>query len=361
MIDANTIEKELLRCIEIFILQADYNEFANYISKLTDLGYRVHIKVNPDKKLYNFILKQYKPDDSKLLSKKENLTQLVLTEKFAAIRSQDFEYAVKLRNLENEIEYISEEEVIRTIATTINLKFEYSIAIQLQEIYIVIQSELHFLKYLENDLFKIINRSYSLKIESIKEKIVDDIKRNTSIRKQLEKKFEYENEYCKAFVAYVAPNRSEEIIYLQPFSNLDKKPAISLKEHLNEIDCSDIRSLTLLCTYYLELQKPLMPYVGIKNPIIDEILADSLGWLAYPHQLITLFSLATGINRMEKIDKFVEDFNNNNQREIDVYLSQPFLGATLGEIVNERILSKQRNLKYPNYNYGYKIYNYLFE
>jgi len=361
MIDANTIEKELLRCIEILILQADYNEFANYISKLTDLGYRVHIKVNPDKKLYNFILKQYKPDDSKLLSKKENLTQLVLTEKFAAIRSQDFEYAVKLRNLENEIEYISEEEVIRTIATTINLKFEYSIAIQLQEIYIVIQSELHFLKYSENELFKIKNRSYSLKIASVKEKMVDDIKRNASIRKQIEKNFKYENEFSKAFVAYVTPNRSEVIIYIQPFCNLDRMPDISLKEHLKEIDCSDIRLLTLLCTYYLELQKPLMPYIGINNPIIDEILSDSLGWLAYPHQLIALFSLATGINSKEKIVKFVEDFNSKNQREINVFLNQPLLGTTLGEIVNERIISKQGTLKYPNYNYGYKIYNYLSE
>ena len=361
MIDANTIEKELLRCIEILILQADYNEFANYISKLTDLGYRVHIKVNPDKKLYNFILKQYKPDGSKLLSKKENLTQLVQTEKLAAIRSQDFEYAVKLRNLENEIEYISEEEVIRTIATTINLKFEYSIAIQLQEIYIVIQSELHYLKYIENELFKIKNRSYSLKIASVKEKIVDDIKRNASIRKHIEKNFEYENEFSKAFVAYVTPNRSKEIIYIQPFSNLDRRPDISLKEHLNEIDCSDIRLLTLLCTYYIELEKPLMPYIGIKNQIIDEILSDSLGWLAYPHQLIALFSLATGINNKEKIAKFVKDFNSNNLKEIDVYLSQPFWGSTLGEIVNERILSKQRNLKYPNYSYGYKIYNYLSE
>lgn len=71
MIDANTLEKELLRCLEILICQADYNEFANYISKLTGLGYNVHIKVNPDKKLYNFFLKQYKPDASILLPKKE--------------------------------------------------------------------------------------------------------------------------------------------------------------------------------------------------------------------------------------------------------------------------------------------------
>ncbi|MDY0142437.1 MAG: hypothetical protein RBR97_11150 [Bacteroidales bacterium] len=361
MIDANTIEKELLRCIEILILQADYNEFANYLSKLTDLGYRVHIKVNPDKKLYNFILKQYKPDDSKLLSKKENLTQLVLTEKFAAIRAQDFEYAVKLRNFENEIEYISEEEVIRTIATTIKLKFEYSIAIHLQEIYIVIQSELHFLKFLEEELYKIRNKKYSQKIESIEEKVFENKKLNASTRELLKQNYETFDENCKVYVASVFQNRSKEIIYLQPFSNFDRKPAISLKEHLNEIDCSDIRMLTLLCTYYLELQKPLMPYIGINNPIIDVILSDSLGWLAYPHQLIALFSLATGINSKEKIVKFVEDFNSKNQREINVFLNQPLLGTTLGEIVNERIISKQGTLKYPNYNYGYKIYNYLSE
>lgn len=361
MIDVSTLEKELLRCLEILIFQADYNEFAKYISKLTGLGYKVHIKVNPDKRLYNFFLKQHIPDASILLSKKENLTQLIITEKCAAIRSQEFEYVAKLRGLENEIENISELEVIRTLATIINLNFEYSIAIHLQEIYIVLQSELHFLKYSENELFKIKNRSYSLKIESIKEKLVDDIKRNASIRKQLEKNFEYENEYSKAYIAYVTPNRSKEIIYLQPFSNFDRKPAISLKEHLNEIDCSDIRSLTLLCTYYIELEKPLMPYIGIKNPMIDEILSDSLGWLAYPHQLIAFFSLATGINSKEIITKFVDDFNHNNHSEIDVYLSQPLFGSTLGEILNERIILKQVILKYPNYKYGYKMYNYLSE
>lgn len=361
MIDANTLEKELLRCLEILICQADYNEFAKYISKLTGWGYKVHIRVNPDKKLYNFFLKQHIPDASILLSKKENLAQLILKEKCAAIRSQEFEYVAKLRGLENEIENISEVEVIRTLATIINLNFEYSIAIHLQEIYIVLQSELHFLKYSENELFKIKNRSYSLKIESIKEKIVDNIKRNASIRKQLEKNDEYENEYSKAYIAYVTPNRSKEIIYLQPFSNFDRKPAISLKEHLNEIDCSDIRSLTLLCTYYIELEKPLMPYIGIKNPIIDEILSDSLGWLAYPHQLIALFSLASGINRKEIVDKFVEDYNNNNQREINDYLYLPVFNTTFGEILNERILVKQGKLKNPNYYFGCKLYSYLSE
>lgn len=359
MIDANTIEKELLRCIEILILQADYNEFANYLSKLTDLGYRVHIKVNPDKKLYNFILKQYKPDDSKLLSKKENLTQLVLTEKFAAIRAQDFEYAVKLRNLENEVEYISEEEVIRKIATTINLKFEYSIAIHLQEIYIVIQSELHFLKFLEEERYKIENKKYLQKIDSIEEKVFDNKKLNASTRELLQQNYETVDNNCKVYVASVSQNSSKEIIYLQPFSNLDKKPAISLKEHLNELDCSDIRLLTLLCTYYIELEKPLLPYIGIKNLIIDEILSDSLGWLAYPHQLIALFSFATGINSKEKIAKFIEDFKSNNQREIDVYLNQPLLGSTLREIVNERIISKQGTLKYPNYYYSIKLFKFL--
>ena len=357
MINAKTLEKELLKSLERLIFQVDFNEFASAISKLKNLGYKVHIKVNPDKDLYNFHIKQFVAEHKTLIIDKETLRKFVIVEKCAAIRSQEFEYAVKLRNLENEIENISEEEVIKAIAAIVNLNFEYSIAIHLKEIYIIIQSELQFLKFLENELFKIKNRSYSLKIKGIKEKIVDDIKRNASIRKQLKKNFEYE--YSKALVAYVTPNRSKEIIYLQPFSNLDRIPAISLYEHLNEIDCSDIRSLTLLCTYYIELKKPLMPYIGIKHPIIDEILSDSLGWLAYPHQLVALFSLATGINRKEKIDKFVEDFNNNNQREIDVFLSQPFMGSTLGEIVNERIFSKKENLKYPNYFYGFKLFNFL--
>ena len=104
-----------------------------------------------------------------------------------------------------------------------------------------------------------------------------------------------------------------------------------------------------------------MPYIGIKNPIIDEILSDSLGWLAYPHQLIALFSLASGINRKEIVDKFVEDYNNNNQREINDYLYLPVFNTTFGEILNERILVKQGKLKKPNYYFGCKLYSYLSE
>ena len=359
MIDANTLEKELLRCIEILICQADYNEFAKYISKLTGLGYKVHIKVNPDKKLYNFFLKQHIPDASILLSKKENLTQLILTEKCAAIRSQDFEHAVKLRNFENEVEKISGEEAYRTLEEIINLNVEYSIAIYCQEIFIVIQTELYFLKHLENDLYKITSQKYSAKIESIEEKVVDKIKLNTSVRELLKNNYETENESCKVYFASISQNRAKEIIYLQPYSIFDKTPVISLKEHLKVIECTGIRSLTLLCTYYIELEKPLMPYIGIKNPIIDEILSDSLGWLAYPHQLISLFSLATGINCKKIIAKFVDDFNHNNQREIDVYLNQPLLGTTIGEIVNERIISKQGTLKNPNFYYGVKLKTYF--
>jgi hypothetical protein len=354
MIDANTLEKELLRCIEILILQADYNEFANYLSKIKDLGYRAHIKVNPDKKLYNFILKQYKANTSFLLTKKEDLTQLVQTEKCAAILSQEFEYAAKLRYLENEIDNISGEEAYRTLEEIINLNIEYSIIVYNQEIFIVIQTELHFLKYLENEIFKITSQKYSLKIESIEEKIFDYIKLNASTRELLQQNYETVDENCKVYVASVSQNSSKEIIYLQPFSNLDRRPAISLKEHLKVIDCSDIRSLALLSTYYIELEKPLLPYIGIKNPIIDEILSDSLGWLAYPHQLIALFSLATGINNKEKNDIFVEDFNNN-VNEINAYLNQPLLGSTLGEIVNERILLKQGKIKNPNYYFGIKL------
>lgn len=361
MIDANTIEKELLRSLERLIYQADSNEFVSAIINLKELGYKVHIKVNPEKELYNFQLKQCVAEHKTLITQKEILRKLVLAEKFAAIRSQEFEYAARLRDLENKIENISGEEAYRILEEIINLNVGYSIAIYFQEIYIVIQTELHFLKYIENEIYNITSQKYSLKIESIEEKVVEYIKLKASTRELIKKNYESVNENCNVYVASVSQNRAKEIIYLQPFSIFDKIPVISLKEHLKVIECTDIRSLILLCTYYIELEKPLMPYIGIKNPIIDEILSDSLGWLAYPHQLISLFSLATGINSKEKIDKFVKDFNSNNQKEIDVYSSQPLLSSTLGEIVNERIFSKKENLKYPNYKYGYKMYNYLSE
>ncbi|MDD3723482.1 MAG: hypothetical protein PHW92_13530 [Lutibacter sp.] len=361
MIDANTLEKELLRCLERLIFQADFYELANAISKLKRLGYKVHIKVNPEKKLCNFYLKQCKAEFKTLITEKETLGKLVLAEKCAAIRSQDFEYVARLRDLENKIENISGEEAYRTLEALINLNFEYSIAIYFQEIFIVIQTELHFLKYIENEIYNITSQKYSLKIESIEEKVVEYIKLNASTRELIKKNYESVNENCDVYVASLSQNSAKEIIYLQPFSIFDIIPVISLKEHLKVIECTDIRSLTLLCTYFIELDKPLMPYIGIKNPIIDSILSDSLGWLAYPHQLISLFSLATGIKSKEIVAKFVDEFNHNNQREIDVFLSQPFLGSTLGEIVNERIFSKKENLKYPNYKYAFKIYNYLSE
>lgn len=361
MIDANTIERELLRSLERLVYQADFNEFVSAIINLKELGYKVHIKVNPEKELYNFQLKQCLAEHKSLITQKEILRKLVLAEKFAAIRSQEFEYAARLRDLENKIENISGEEAYRTLEALINLNFEYSIAVYNQVIFIVIQTELHFLKYIENEIYKTTSQKYSLKFESIEEKVIEYIKLNASTRELLQKNFESVIENCFVYVASVSQNRAKEIIYLQPFSNYDRKPAISLKEHLKSIDCTEIRSLTLLCTYYIELDKPLLPYMGIQHPLVDEILSDSLGWLAYPHQLITLFSLATGIKSKGKISKFVDDFNNKDKREVDAYLSQSLFDSTLGEILNERIILKQGNLKYPNYFYGFKLFNFCYK
>lgn len=359
MIEANTIKKELLKHIENLMFQANFNEFANYIDRLTNSGYRTHITVNPNKSLCITNLKQFKISTGTLLSKKENLYLLVRAEKSAAIRSQDFDYVAQLRSLENGLDDISVEEAVEALGAVINLDYGYSIAIHLQDIYIAIQSEFLFIKNIDNELIKIRKRKYSQRIEGITEGIENQIEKNASLRKQLEIIFGNENGINKAFVAYVSPNGANEIIYFQPISNSQSEPTISLQEHLTEINCSDIRLLTLLCTHYIELDKPLMPYIGIKHPIIDTILFDSLGWLAYTHQLDSLFTLATGINDKGKINIFVEHFINNNRREIDSYLCQPVLDSTLGKIIDERMLTKQGRLKIPNYFFGVKLLSYL--
>ncbi len=356
MIDANTLEKGLLESLEKLIFQANFYEFAKFLRKLKRFRIRVLILLNPSENSCNLHLKKSKKDAKDFLTNKKDLIHLVKTEKLSAIRSQEFDYAVKVRDFENEIKKIPLSNALNKLDTIIDLSFKYSIAIHSQDVFITIKSKVHFLIYLESNIREINLEIRGAKIERLKEKVIKLSESNTALRNKLEKTYNVTDSLSKAHIVYAS-----EILYFQPINDSYNIPKYSLKEHLMKIVSVDINVLTLLATYLPDIDEPLTPYIGENNPAIDSILSDSLGWLAYPHQLISLFSLATGINSKEIIARFVDDFNHNKHSDIDVYLSQPLLGSTLGEIIKERIFLKQVVLRHPNYYTAIKLNTYFNE
>lgn len=114
--------------------------------------------------------------------------------------------------------------------------------------------------------------------------------------------------------------------------------------------------LTILVTHFRDLKTPLKSYNGHTIPAIESLLADSGGWIVYPHHLESLFRMTTGRSCKEAI-AFRNNINKKNINGYEPFLDTPICGTSIGKLLQERMLTEF--VLYPDYHTANLLFDYL--
>ncbi len=163
-----------------------------------------------------------------------------------------------------------------------------------------------------------------------------------------------------AYIAYF-DEPVPKVFYATTDSDLEslkQRIGKSFKSHLLAMVNPDIKLLNILLCHFPYLQKPLQQYNGNPNPFLDAILAESAGWIAYKYQLENLFMLATKLGNTEA-EQFRKNLNAKRIEKITPFLNTPLFNTTLGQILEDRMISEFVAL--PCYSSAAELFYYLTE
>ena len=292
-----------------------------------------------------------------------DVAAIITNEKLAAISLQHFEYAARMR----EFEIYLQEEMFNLnnpalLLKIIKTRMDYCVISKGKTIYLYLNSRLrqfsNKIKNMVNSVnTNVIAPNYSKTIKEIIFKIEENETLTELVRNEYGQYWqtEQENHYAylvyvddvKPIVLHVRTSESEETIC---------KPQISFLEHLSNINISDFKQLTILVTHFRDLKTPLKSYIGHTIPAIESLLADSGGWIVYPHHLESLFRMTTGRSCKEAI-AFRNNINKKNINNYELFFDTPICGTSIGKLLQERMLTEF--VLYPDYHTANLLFDYL--
>jgi hypothetical protein len=147
---------------------------------------------------------------------------------------------------------------------------------------------------------------------------------------------------CKWYlVVYLWHNQKAEIVYYSASAGRHEGKQ-SFHDCLEMIDRSDFRQILMLLTLFpwntgkRKLKKIFTPRKAPFSPL-DQILADTNGWILYRQQFESLIQLAAGVTALEAI-RIRKDYNAKKPKAFALFEKHELFGENLGQIISNRCI-----------------------
>lgn len=180
-----------------------------------------------------------------------------------------------------------------------------------------------------------------------------------------ETEWEYYKDYPIVSMVYLQLDTIQPIILSTPASHPETgiSDIPSFKEMLLGLPELNFSSILLLSTLYGRPSLAKMPFTekfqGTPVPVVEEILADTMGYVVYAHQLEQLYCMVTGADTTSAI-QFRKDWNKKipkaRLQAMEIEISS---GYSLAQLMNERTMEESQFVYNANFSGAYTFWRYL--
>ncbi len=355
----NALEKLLHHSFQVFLAQPELPELKSKLEELHQKGFRFGFIDTLKGDIEANEINSVSLPEKWFVDKHIDVAMVLADEKKASVQLQDFEYAAHIRTFEtylhDNILDLSNPELVLKI---IKLRLEYCVICKGQSIYFFINTPYRKFKLALLDLVNNLKTVNHLKLEETSFML----KSNKELARLLPS-FEESNSLLNDDDTWVylvhttGENPKCLFSFVSNFVGAFTLP-VSFLEHLSGIPRTDFTLLTVLVTHFRDLKIPILRFKGEKHPLLDVLLAESGGWIAYPYQLENIFRLATGLD-METAITFRRNVNKKNIKGYNTFLDAPICGTTLGQVMQERMVTEF--VKPPDYAGAQTLFNHFVD